>query len=187
MAWLNSDDMLMPGALRFIGEYFAANPSVDAIYGHRVVIDENDAEVGRWLLPEHDSEILKWADYVPQETLFWRRSLWDKVGGVDTSFRFAIDWDLLVRFEAAGGKIVRLPYYLGCFRIHPLQKTSAEMVDSTGDREMARIRKRVHGRVVSYAEIAPHAEKYRLRSVKTAYLLSIGMQRYEKSLGVIGF
>ncbi|NWG76056.1 MAG: glycosyltransferase, partial [Rubrivivax sp.] len=70
MAWLNSDDLLMPGALRFVGEFFSRHPHVDALYGHRVIIDEEDREVGRWVLPRFDARTLRWIDYVPQETLF---------------------------------------------------------------------------------------------------------------------
>lgn len=176
MAWLNSDDMLMPGALRYLGEYFAAHPEVDVIYGHRVVIDENDREVGRWILPPHNSQMLKWADYVPQETLFWRHNLWEKVGGVDTSFRFALDWDLLVRFVNAGARIVRLPYFLGCFRTHAAQKTLAEMVNSHGEEEMARIRKSIHGRRISDLEVAPRVEGFLLHGTKTACLLAMGIR-----------
>lgn len=175
MAWLNSDDVFMPGTLRYVGEYFARHPEVDAVYGHRVVIDEQDRDVGRWVLPPHDHETLKWLDYVPQETLFWRRALWDKVGGVDASFRFALDWDLLVKFEQAGANIVRLPYFLASFRIHDSQKTSAK-INTHGMEEMARIRMGLHGRDITPRELAPYARKYLLKSVKTAWLLSMGIR-----------
>ena len=80
MAYLNSDDILMPGALSFVGRYFATHPKIDVIYGHRIVVDENGAEVGRWILPPHDAKAIRHFDYVPQETLFWRRSIYEKVG-----------------------------------------------------------------------------------------------------------
>ncbi len=51
IGYLNSDDLLMDGALRFVGEYFATHDRVDVIYGHRIVIDEDGREVGRWILP----------------------------------------------------------------------------------------------------------------------------------------
>ena len=45
--------------------------------------------------------------------MFWRRRIWDKAGGrIDESFRFALDWDLLLRFREAGAKFVRLPRFL---------------------------------------------------------------------------
>ena len=80
LAYLNSDDLLLPGSLHYVASYFAAHPEVDVVYGHRVIINMNNAEIGRWVLPPHDSAVLSWADYVPQETLFWRRRIWDKVG-----------------------------------------------------------------------------------------------------------
>ena len=55
MAWLNSDDLFLPGALDYVVHYFLNHPQVDAVYGHRILIDENDSEVGRWILPPHDA------------------------------------------------------------------------------------------------------------------------------------
>lgn len=152
MAWLNSDDLLLPGVLVMVADYFNKHPEVDVVYGNRLLIDENDMEIGRWVLPGHDGEMLSWADFIPQETMFWRRSIWDKVGGgVDETFRFAMDWDLLVRFREAGAKFAHLPYFLGAFRIHEAQKTSAT-ISEIGYQEMDRIRERILGRVPSRKE-----------------------------------
>jgi GT2 family glycosyltransferase len=152
MAWLNSDDLLMPSALQRVGEYFAQHPEVDVVYGHRILIDEEDREIGRWVLPGHDDSVLSWADFVPQETLFWRRAIWEKAGGqIDESFRFAMDWDLLLRLRGAGARMVRLPWFLGAFRIHEAQKTSAQ-INEVGMAEMARLRQRVFGRDVSWEQ-----------------------------------
>lgn len=152
MAWLNSDDLLMPGALHRVAEYFARHPEVDVVYGHRILIDDEDREIGRWVLPAHDDEVLSWADFVPQETLFWRRTIWEKAGGqIDESFRFAMDWDLLLRLRDAGARMVRLPDFLGAFRIHEAQKTSAQIND-VGMGEMARLRRRALGREVTWQQ-----------------------------------
>jgi hypothetical protein len=165
MGWLNSDDLLLPGALACVGEYFARHPEVDAVYGHRILIDENDREIGRWMLPAHDDAVLSWADFVPQETLFWRRALWEKAGGqVDESFRFAMDWDLLVRFRGAGARFARIPRFLGGFRVHPQQKTSAG-ISEIGFREMDRIRERVLGRVPTRSEVNLAVWPYLVRHV----------------------
>lgn len=166
MAWLNSDDLLLPGSMATVADYFATHPQVDVVYGHRILIDEEDREIGRWVLPPHSDTVLSWADFVPQETLFWRRSLWEKVGGIDESFRFAMDWDLLLRFRDAGAQMVRLPYFLGAFRIHEAQKTSA-VINQIGVQEMARLRRRALGRDVSYAEIRRALVPYLLRHVQS--------------------
>ena len=160
MAWINADDLFLPGAIPFVRSYFAQHPEVDVVYGHRILIDQKSREIGRWFLPAHDEEVLRWNDFVPQETLFWRRRIWQEVGGVDASFRFAMDWDLLLRFQESGALIRRLPYFLGCFRIHPHQKTSRDL-QTLGQREIDKLRARTFGRQVPAADVAHSRQLYR--------------------------
>lgn len=163
MAWINSDDLYAPGALRLVAETFVKNPEVDVIYGNRYIIDEFDREIGRWILPPHDAELLRWIDYVPQETLFWRRRAWEAAGGIDTSFRFALDWDLLLRLQRAGARFLRLPALLGCFRVHDAHKTGLEW-GTVGAREVARLRERELGPGWSKAELDRNAELLDVRA-----------------------
>jgi GT2 family glycosyltransferase len=178
MAYLNSDDLLLPGTLAYVARFFLSHPKVDVVYGHRVLIDENDREIGRWVLPRHSSDILSWADYVPQETLFWRRRIWERVGAMlDDTFAFAMDWDLLIRLRDAGARFVRLPRFLGAFRVHEVQKTSSRMRD-VGVREVARLRRRVHGRPVSAAEVRRRIRGYLVRHMVYQKLYRLGLLRY---------
>jgi hypothetical protein len=144
MCYLNSDDTFSPGVVSFVLQKFEENPELDVIYGHRIIIDGLGREVGRWVLPPHDPGILSLVDYVPQETLFWRRRLYDKVGGIDPFFQFAMDWDLLLRFMNAGATIERLPWFLSCFRVHGDQKTHLTMAN-VGLEEMRQLRIRENG------------------------------------------
>jgi len=165
MSWLNSDDLLLPGALQTVANFFQKNPDVDVVYGDRLLIDENDMEIGRWIMPGHDSEVLSWVDYVPQETLFWRRSIWERVGGrIDESFRFAMDWDLLIRFRDAGANFAHIPRFLGAFRIHEQQKTSTE-INQAGQTEMDRIRALLLGHVPTQQEVRKAVTPFLLRHV----------------------
>jgi glycosyltransferase involved in cell wall biosynthesis len=107
MAYLNSDDMLLPGTLEYVARAFQSNPEIDLVYGHRIYVDSRGLEIGRAVLPPHDPETLKWMDYIPQETLFWRRSVWDAVGPMDESFRFALDWNFIARAIQAGFRFKR--------------------------------------------------------------------------------
>jgi FkbM family methyltransferase len=178
MAYLNADDLLLPGTLQFVSAYFAARPDVDVVYGHRVLIDADHAEVGRWVLPRHDDDILSWTDYVPQESLFWRRAIWDKVGGaMDESFRFAVDWDLLLRFRDAGATFVRLPRFLAAFRVHRNQKTATELT-GVGAEEICRIREREAGGPVTPAQIRQHVEPYIRRHKVYHKLYRLGVLAY---------
>jgi glycosyltransferase involved in cell wall biosynthesis len=177
MAYLNSDDLLLPGSLHAVAKFFQDNPDVDAVYGHRVVVNERGDELGRWVMPQHDPEVLKYADYVPQETLFWRRRIWDKVGGIDESFRFAMDWDLLLRFQDAGATIRRLGRFLGAFRVHSSSKT-VTVVGSTGLHEMGRLRRRCHGRDITGPEIHKAVNRYLWRHSFLNRLYRLGLIRY---------
>ena len=59
-----------------------------------------------------------------QPSMFWRRSLYEKVGGLDTRFNLAMDADLWERFSRHT-RIVHIPAYLSCMRYYPEQKTRA--------------------------------------------------------------
>ena len=164
MAWLNSDDLFLPGSFAYVAEYFQKHPEVDVIYGHRIIVDENNLETGRWILPNHDDIMLQWADYVPQETMFWRRDLWEKTGAkIDESFQFAIDWDLILRFRKANAKFVRLPRFLGGFRVHSQQKTQSW--NAIGEEEMNTLRRQCHGFVPSYVDVNENIRNYLLKSL----------------------
>jgi glycosyltransferase involved in cell wall biosynthesis len=166
MAWLNSDDLLLPGTVDAVVRYFQADPELDAVYGHRIVIDEEGREVGRWILPRHSRAAFLWRDYVPQETLFWRRRLWEQVGSaVDESYGFAIDWDLLQRFHQTGAGLARVPRFLGAFRTHKAQKSLA-WIEGTGRAEFERVRR---------AHLRSRRRRLTARTLGAAYLLrSIG-------------
>ncbi|MEI7780292.1 MAG: glycosyltransferase [Planctomycetota bacterium] len=178
MAYLNSDDLLLPGSIAYAARYFAEHPEVDVIYGHRVLIDERGDEIGRWVLPPHDNEVIKYADFIPQETMFWRRRAWERVGArFDESFRFALDWDLILRFQAAGLRFERLPRFLGAFRITEAQKTQSSWLP-IGRREVERLWGRVLGSAPDYRTI-----KRRMRSHMRQHLLYdklylLGLLRY---------
>ncbi len=139
MAYLNSDDMLAPGALQFVAEYFRDHPDVDMVYSHRVIVDDNNVVTGHWVLPEHSDWYMQRWDYIPQETCFWRRSIYEKVGGIDRTYRFALDFDLFVKFMRAGAKIVRADRFLGAFRVHEVSKTSSQMEEGKVHPEVQRV------------------------------------------------
>ena len=172
LGYLNSDDLLTEGSLDFVTRFFADNPEVDVIYGHRLFIDEQDREIGRWILPPHDEYALRRRDFIPQETMFWRRSLFERVGGIDSSFHYAIDWDLILRFMDAGAKFRRVPYFLGCFRVHPAQKTGS-LWDGVGEKEVASLRAR---QGVRQEEIDKAVFRYRRAAALCSVAYDLGLR-----------
>jgi glycosyltransferase involved in cell wall biosynthesis len=176
MAYLNSDDMLLPGTLAYIAKAFLANPDVDVVYGHRIFVDREGCEIGRAVLPGHDPQTLKWADYIPQETMFWRRRTWDAVGPIDESFRFALDWDFILRAQAAGFKFRRLPRFLACFRVHDEQKSAVML--GVGEEEMQRIRHEHLGYAPNRPQIRRAILPYLLRQFVLHCLYKFKLLRY---------
>lgn len=176
MGWLNSDDMLLPGALTYVARFFCNHPEIDVVYGQRICVDRFDREIGRIILPRHDPEAIKWVDFIPQETLFWRRRVWDKLGGLDPSFDYAMDWDFILRAHAAGFHFCRVPRFLACFRIHHEQKTFSQR--HVGDLESARLRQRYLGRPVTPSEIDKATRSYVRRHVLTVRAYKLRLVRY---------
>jgi glycosyltransferase involved in cell wall biosynthesis len=176
MAYLNSDDMLLPGTLAYVADHFTEHPDVDIVYGHRVFVDREGLEVGRAVLPRHDGKALQYADYIPQETLFWRKRVWDRIGPIDENFHYAMDWDFILRAQAAGFKFVRLPRFLACFRIHDAQKTAATY--SVGVREMGILRRRVLGFEPTQMQIRRAIAPYLAQQLAYHYSYKWGVLRY---------
>jgi len=137
MAYLNSDDVLAPGTLRFVSEFFQKNRRVDFIYSHRVAIDETDKVIWYWVLPRHVTYLMRRWDFIPQETCFWRRRLFEKAGNIDRSFYFTMDYDLFVRFMAIG-RFRRVDRILAAFRVHDSSKTSMRL-ETVGRKEMQKV------------------------------------------------
>lgn len=124
MGWLNSDDLLMPGALNLIGEIFAKFPEVHWITGHPSAMYED----GIWRLKQRRN----WSrlrflngDYrwIQQESTFWRRSLWDRAGGrLSTDLKLAVDLELWVRFFRYS-ELYPIDAPLGVFRYREGQRS----------------------------------------------------------------
>jgi len=142
LGWLCSDDLLLPGALRTVGAFFAAHPGVAAVYGDALWIDAE----GRFLRPKREIGFNRFVllhdhNYIPQPSMFWRRSLYEAVGGLDPRFDLAMDADLWDRFSART-RIAHIPVYLSCMRFYAQQKTRARRADALRENTVLRARDR---------------------------------------------
>ncbi len=178
MAWVNADDLLLPGTLDYVNNFFLENPDVDVVYGHRVLIDPENNEIGRWILPPHCHHTITWHDFIPQETLFWRRSIWEKAGGrIADEMQFAMDWEFILRLRDVGANFVRLPRFTGAFRVHPDMK-SIKDVDTVGTREMDGLRKSYRDPAVDDAQLEHHIRSYLRYHLVLDRLYTCGLVRY---------
>jgi glycosyltransferase involved in cell wall biosynthesis len=148
IGFLNADDRWKPWTAGRVLEAFEANPEIDLVYGAVEWIDAAGQVTGRHAgqLQSYE-EILDiyrvwWADRQwVQPEVFFRRSLWERVGGFDASMHLAFDYDFWVRCLKAGARVVRLDAVLAEFRLHPDQKSAqarraADEIRSVVEREL---------------------------------------------------
>lgn len=101
MGWINSDDILLPGAFSNMARLFNDLPEVNWIQGLNGFIDLK-GEVISFQTPKQFSFIkflsgdFKW---IQQESTFWRRTLWEKAGSsLNAKLKLAGDFELWFRF-----------------------------------------------------------------------------------------
>lgn len=117
LAWLNSDDVLAPGALRTVADYFTAHPEVDLVYGDATYIDAQGKQIGRCVHVEPFSarRLFHYSDFIVQPAAFFRRSAYEAVGGLDPSLHYGMDYDLWLKL-ASTHRIAYLPKPLASYR-----------------------------------------------------------------------
>lgn len=120
MGWISANDHLHMGALTAVGSVFRAFPEVEWMTGLRACSNEDGitiwvGKLNRW----SQMRFLAGANrYIPQESTFWRRGLWDRAGGcVDASRRKESDFELWVRFFRHA-QLYSVNCLLGAFRYH---------------------------------------------------------------------
>jgi glycosyltransferase involved in cell wall biosynthesis len=171
MAWLNSDDILLPGALARVAKAFA-NPTTNVITGMRKIVTPEGAISRNWYPELPVPVILQHICVVAQETTFWRRQVYEKIGPLDAGFHFALDYEYWQRMLANGYRFTFLPHFLAGFRKHPEAKTAKQK--DVMARELPIIFQRYLGH--PYSEKEAQKAMRRLRAKK----LPISQYHYEK-------
>jgi glycosyltransferase involved in cell wall biosynthesis len=162
MAWLNSDDMYVPGTFRTVAEIFNKFEFVNWITGTPTTYTIHGSMVaGRYHIYSRD--LIKRGFYGPigswiqQEGTFWRRELWEKAGGrMNASYDYAGDFELWQRFSSYD-YLYTVNAVLGGFRHHPNQKTKTQMdkyyeeiSETLSNKRVKRIKLKLYNRFIRY-------------------------------------
>jgi glycosyltransferase involved in cell wall biosynthesis len=122
LAYLNSDDTYRPGAIEAAVAGLRAHPEAGAVYGEGYHVDEAGSVIGRYPTEPFDPARLRVTCFICQPTVFLRRDVVERVGYLDQSLRYCMDYDLWIRL-ARVSRFVYLPEYLANTRVHPETKT----------------------------------------------------------------
>jgi len=129
MGYLNGDDVLWPGAVATVAQVSEDLPDVDWLMGWpsgldqwgRVLFHNTGALFPRNIIAAGLADAVHYGHHhIQQESTLWRKSLYDKVGGFNTAFKLAGDWDLWRRF-AKHSELVHLQRNIGAFCNRPGQ------------------------------------------------------------------
>ena len=128
IGWLNSDDYYLPGALAKALDYLSAHPDADAVYGDVISINGEGKMINVMRFDQYSAEDLMTFRVISQPGVFFRRSAWEKAGGLDLSYHFMLDHHLWLRMITRG-KFVYLPEPLAAARFHEAAKNRAHTED----------------------------------------------------------
>lgn len=121
LGWLNSDDLLAPGAIARAVEFLSANPDVVMVYGEGEHIDSDGKVLGQYptLPPEVTIDAFRTGCFICQPTVFIRRSALEAVGTLDEGLATAFDFDLWLRlFKQCPGRIGHVHQIQAQSRLH---------------------------------------------------------------------
>ncbi len=122
LAWLNSDDTYLSGALLKAVDVFVREPNVSVLYGKAHFTDSDSNVIGKYPTEQFNYRRLAMFNFICQPSTLFRKSALAEVGDLDTSLHYVMDYDLWIRL--AGKYYFKyLPEFLSTYRLHEESKT----------------------------------------------------------------
>lgn len=148
VAWLNTDDFYLDGAVESAVRALEAHPEVGWVYANYVQVNSGGVELRRSKPPTFDLRRQeRRGNLVSSPTVFMRRAALEQAGLLDTRYHYAFDYDLWIRL----GRLcppLQLDEYWAAFRIHEGSKSAAYPAEFwREEREIMRSYRRGRGMV----------------------------------------
>jgi glycosyltransferase involved in cell wall biosynthesis len=122
-AWLNSDDLYLPGTLHHLVDGLR-NTAADVAYGDTYWIDKHSRIlVERRQTPFSRIAYLYGGSDLQQPSMIWTEDIYRRAGGLDSTFQCAFDMDLFARFISNGAKFKHIRRFVACARLQEAQKS----------------------------------------------------------------
>jgi glycosyltransferase involved in cell wall biosynthesis len=129
VAWLNTDDVYISGALAEVARAFESNPDTRWLVGRYEVIDEQDRPIRSTVVRYKERSLRRYTyrallreNFISQPAVFWRRGFGHDVGRLDESLHWTMDYDLWLRMGRIAEPLF-LDRVLARFRLYPESKT----------------------------------------------------------------
>ena len=166
MAYLNSDDTLVPGAIRRMVAEFDADPRLLLVYGDALYTDEHSHQTG--LLPSREFDpvamVRNCDNHVVQPSTLWRRDAWERYGPLNVDGWYFFDFEFFLQFPPE--RVRRIPEPLSTYRIHAEAKSTGAFAT-----RLARDHARLADAFFTSERLPATARRYVREGRSSAYLL----------------
>ncbi len=125
VAWLNSDDMYLPGAIAGAVRAFVTHPQAVMVYGNTRALDADGRTINVLRYRQHSLDDLLRYQIIGQPAVFMRRAAYQASGGLDPSYHFMLDHQLWIKL-ALQGEIVHVDEEWAAARYHAQAKNRAQ-------------------------------------------------------------
>jgi len=177
VAWLNSDDTYLPGAVSAAVRTFEEYPDVVLVYGNMLAVDENGDTTNLLKYKQLSLVDLLCFQIIGQPAVFFRRDALGKTGDLDASYHFFLDHHLWLRM-ALQGRILHVDETWAAARYHAEAKNRARAAEF--GREAFRIldwARRTQPRLASVLTKIDRRAQASAHRVDARYLLDGGQPR----------
>jgi glycosyltransferase involved in cell wall biosynthesis len=133
--WLDSDDFYLPETLKKVIDVFQKRLDVDVVFGDMFICNAQGNIVDYMKRTKFDKEAMVYLGMImsPQAT-FWRKELYQKLGGLDRQYTRCSDYDFFCRIGLSGAKCYHIKQFLAVYRVHGKQLTkSVELCRAEGE------------------------------------------------------
>jgi glycosyltransferase involved in cell wall biosynthesis len=162
IAWLNSDDYYLPGAVSAAVKVLEENPDAVLVYGDMLAVDEHGRTFNTLHYKPLTLEDLLCFQIIGQPAVFMRRSALQKTNGLDPDFHFLLDHLLWIEL-ARHGKILFAEQTWAAARYHAEAKNRARAA------EFGREAFRILEVIAQDKTLAPLLEKINRRARASAH------------------
>ncbi len=125
LAWLNSDDLYLPGTVSQAVQSLQSNPELGLVFGDAITMDANGRPLGRLAFGDWGLKELINFRIICQPAVFMRRTVLEQAGYLDSSYHFLLDHQLWIRM-ATLAPVQHIASLWAAARHHPEAKNVSQ-------------------------------------------------------------